>query len=99
MELRRDIVDKLIHWKGSPVRKPLIISGARQIGKTWLMKYFGHNHFRHTAYFNFDNSEELCREFENTKDPQRLIGILGLYTDNPILPGETLIIFDEIQQS
>lgn len=99
MELRRDIVDKLIHWKESPVRKPLIISGARQIGKTWLMKYFGHNYFRHTAYFNFDNSEELCREFENTKDPQRLIGILGLYTDNPILPGETLIIFDEIQQS
>ena len=99
MELRRDIIEKLPEWKKSTDRKPLIISGARQIGKTWLMKHFGKEYFKHTAYFNFDNSEELCREFENTKDPERLIGILGLYADCPITPGETLIIFDEIQQS
>lgn len=99
MELRRDIIDELLKWKEAPDRLPLIISGTRQIGKTWIMKHFGEQHFKHTAYFNFDSSEELCREFENTKEPSRLINILGLYTDVPIIPGETLIIFDEIQQS
>lgn len=99
MELRRDIIHELVAWKDNPERKPLIISGARQIGKTWMMKHFGEKHFRHTAYFNFDLSDELCREFDNTKDPQRLLRILALYADCPIVAGETLIIFDEIQQS
>lgn len=89
----------LLRWKEKEHRKPLIIQGARQIGKTWLMKRFGEIHYDYVAYFNFDASEELCREFENTKDPQRLIGILRLYTEQPIEPENTLIIFDEIQQS
>ena len=63
------------------------------------MRKFGEEYFDHVAYFNFDASEELCREFENTKNPERLIDILRLYTEYPIEPGRTLIIFDEIQQS
>lgn len=98
VSLHRDIIEKLAIWKNSHTRKPLIIQGARQIGKTWVMKRFGETHYRHVAYFNFDASEELCREFENTKDPHRLLGILRLYTDARIVPHETLIIMDEIQQ-
>ena len=92
-------MSSLVRWKESGSRKPLIIQGARQIGKTWVMKKFGEEHYEHTAYFNFDASEELCREFENTKDPKRLLGVLRLYTDQPIEAGKTLLIFDEIQQS
>lgn len=89
----------LVRWKDRPGRKPLIIQGARQIGKTWIMQKFGQEQFDHVAYFNFDASEELCREFENTKSPERLLGILRLYTGQPIEPWRTLIVFDEIQQS
>lgn len=89
----------LVRWKQRPDRKPLIIQGTRQIGKTWVMKKFGEENFKYVAYFNFEASEELCREFENTKNPERLIDILRLYTDCPVEPGQTLIIFDEIQQS
>lgn len=99
MEIKRNIMTALLKWKQQPERKPLIIQGARQIGKTWIMRKFGEEYFDYVAYFNFDASEELCREFENTKSPGRLIDILRLYTESPIKPGQTLIIFDEIQQS
>ena len=99
MEVERDIMAALLDWKQRPDHKPLIIRGARQVGKTWIMQKFGKEYFDHVAYFNFDISEELCREFENTKSPKRLIDILRLYTECPIEPGRTLIIFDEIQQS
>lgn len=99
MEIKRDIMSALVRWKQRPDRKPLIIQGTRQIGKTWVMKKFGEENFKYVAYFNLDASEELCREFENTKNPERLIDILRLYTDCPVEPGQTLIIFDEIQQS
>lgn len=99
MEIKRDIMSTLLKWKQRSERKPLIIQGARQIGKTWIMRKFGEEYFDYVAYFNFDASEELCREFENTKNPERLIDILRLYTECPIEPERTLIIFDEIQQS
>lgn len=99
MEIKREVMDALLEWKQRPERKPLIIQGARQIGKTWIMQKFGEEHFEYVAYFNFDASDELCREFENTKNPERLIDILRLYTQYPIEPGRTLIVFDEIQQS
>ncbi len=98
MEIYREIIQKLIEWKISEDRRPLIIQGARQIGKTWLMKRFGVDHYRYVAYFNFDASQELSKEFENTKQPDRIIARLRLYTSQPILPEETLIIFDEIQE-
>lgn len=99
MEIKREVMDALLEWKQRPERKPLIIQGARQIGKTWIMQKFGEENFEYMAYFNFDASDELCREFENTKNPERLIDILRLYTQYPIEPGRTLIVFDEIQQS
>lgn len=99
MELRRDIIESLVKWKESGQRKPLVIQGARQIGKTWVMQKFGELYYEHVAYFNFDSSEELCREFERTKDPARLLGILQLYAGVPIEPGKTLLIFDEVQES
>jgi hypothetical protein len=99
MQIQRQIFKQLLSWKNSADRKPLIVRGARQIGKTWALKKFGEQHYKHVAYFDFDASEELCREFEQTKDPHRLIPVLQLYTSEPILPGETLIVFDEIQQS
>ena len=66
MEIKRDITAALLEWEQRPERKPLIIQGARQIGKTWIMRKFGEEYFDHVAYFNFDASEELCREFENS---------------------------------
>ncbi len=98
MEIYREITEQLEKWRLSDERRPLIIQGARQIGKTWTMKKFGSEHYRNTAYFNFEASPELKQEFEKTKDPQRLIGILALYCDSPIKADDTLIIFDEIQE-
>jgi predicted AAA+ superfamily ATPase len=98
MEIKRDIMLALQQWKDKEGRKPLIIQGARQIGKTWVMKEFGRTCFEHVAYFNFDQTAELALEFERTKEPQRLLKSLALYCPEPILPGHTLIIFDEIQE-
>ncbi|MBD5277675.1 MAG: ATP-binding protein [Bacteroides sp.] len=98
MEIYREISEKLDDWRLSDDRRPLIIQGARQVGKTWVMKKFGEEHYEHTAYFNFEASKELCVEFGKTKDPVRLVGILELYSQCPITPEKTLIIFDEIQE-
>lgn len=98
MEIKRDIMSQLVSWKRRDNRRPLILQGARQIGKTWLMKKFGEQEYAHTAYFNFDGAEELKAEFDLLKDPERIIGALRLYTTEPILPEKTLIIFDEIQE-
>lgn len=98
MEIYREIAEKLEEWRISDERRPLIIQGARQIGKTWTMKKFGSEHYRHTAYFNFEASPELRQEFAKTKDPTRIISILGLYCNYPIQAEDTLIIFDEIQE-
>ena len=98
MEISRKIMSALLSWKQKEGRKPLIIQGARQIGKTWIMQKFGKEHFEHVAYFNFEMSEELCREFDKTKTPVRLLEMLRFYTDQPIVAGRTLIVFDEVQQ-
>lgn len=95
---RRDIEKDLIAWKNNEGHRPLIIEGARQIGKTWIMKHFGAHHYAAIAYFNFESSKELCEEFKHTKDPGRLIPILELYSGVRINSGETLIILDEIQE-
>ena len=99
MEIKRDIVERLLEWKESEDRRPLLIQGARQIGKTWVMKHFGKSHYDYLAYFNFDASPELGSEFKQSRDPKRLISRLSLYCDSPIIPGKTLIVFDEIQES
>lgn len=95
---RTTVLDQLIQWKNSKTRKPLILQGARQVGKTWLLKHFGDTSFETTAYFNFDEQPELKQFFETTKDTGRIIQNLSLVIGKAILPGKTLIIFDEIQE-
>ncbi len=85
-------------WKSSDNRKPLVLKGARQVGKTWLMKEFGQNCYDSFVYFNFDEEEELKSIFETNKNPHRIIDLLSMIAGEKILPEETLIIFDEIQE-
>jgi uncharacterized protein len=98
MEIKRTILKKLTAWKQAPDRKPLILQGARQVGKTWLLTHFGATEFDHVAYFNFETQPDLKQFFENTKDVPRIIQNLSLVHGQPILPQKTLIIFDEIQE-
>ena len=88
----------LINWKASEDRKPMVLKGARQVGKTWIMKEFGKNYYGNYVYFNFDEEDDLKSIFETNKNPRRIIELLSLIADDKILPGETLIIFDEIQE-
>jgi len=98
MVIQRNDIGKLFAWKERPGRKPLILQGARQVGKTWLMKEFGQRYFKDTAYFSFDENPELKGIFQGTKDVERILRTLALVNRKPIVPGETLIILDEIQE-
>lgn len=97
MKIRRDIIDRLKQWKDSKDRKPILLKGARQTGKTWIMEEFGKECFEYVAIFNFDKVEELAAVFEKTKDVQRILKELTLFTEVPIEAGKTLLVFDEIQ--
>ena len=96
--MERFLLKKLIEWKNSKYRKPLILKGARQVGKTYLLKQFGKENYDGVAYFNFDHDENLYNLFVNTKDPKRILEQLAFIYGKAILPGKTLIIFDEIQE-
>lgn len=96
--MQRFITEKLIKWKNSKDRKPLILKGARQVGKTYILKEFGKNNYDNVAYFNFDHDDGLAELFLNTKDPKRIIEQLSLANGKKINPNTTLIIFDEIQE-
>ena len=96
--MQRFILKKLIEWKESKYRKPLILKGARQVGKTYILKQFGKENYEDVAYFNFDHDEDLYNLFENTKDPKRILEQLAFIYGKAIIPGKTLIIFDEIQE-
>ena len=96
--MRRFVMDKLIKWKNSDDRKPLILRGARQVGKTYILQEFGKNSYDDVAYFNFDHDEGLAHLFSNTKDPIRIIEQLSLVNNKKINKNTTLIIFDEIQE-
>ncbi len=96
--LKRNALNDLINWKSDAERKPLILRGARQVGKTWLMKEFGKNCFDSSVYFNFDEDDELKSIFETNKNPHRIVELLSMIAGEKILPGKTLIIFDEIQE-
>jgi predicted AAA+ superfamily ATPase len=95
--MERKIVSKLLSWKDSPKRKPLIITGARQVGKTYSMLKFGKAHYRNTVYFSMEDSREVQSVFERDLNPERIVGELSARSGQSIFPGETLIIFDEIQ--
>lgn len=91
-------MDDLIKWKNSKYRKPLILKGARQVGKTYILKEFGKENYEGIAYFNFDHDEDLYNLFEKTKDPKRILEQLTFIYGKAILPEKTLIFFDEIQE-
>lgn len=97
--MERLIIKKLLAWKNSKYRKPLILKGVRQVGKTWLLKEFGKRYYENTAYFNFDENEEYKQFFETTKDVERILQNLTLASGQKITPENTLIIFDEVQES
>lgn len=96
--MQRFITEELIKWKNSKDRKPLILKGARQVGKTYILKDFGSKYYDNVAYFNFDHDDGLASLFLNTKDPKRIIEQLSLVNGRKINPVSTLIIFDEIQE-
>lgn len=98
MVIARDILETFKKWKESKGRKPILIEGARQIGKTWVMEEFGRQCYEHYAKFDFDEQQELVSVFQMTKDPHRIIKELELFADVPLQPEKTLIIFDEIQE-
>ncbi len=95
--MERTILNELLTWKNSKHRKPLILKGVRQVGKTWVLKEFGRRYYENTAYFNFEEHEEYRQFFETTKDVERILQNLMLASGQRILPEKTLIIFDEVQ--
>lgn len=96
--MERDIMKQLVAWKDSPDRKPLLVTGVRQCGKTYILKEFGNKYFEDTAYFYFEGNRGLISVFEYDLDPVRILRELGsIVRGKEIIPGKTLIIFDEIQ--
>ena len=98
MSMKRKAFLQMMKWKNGTERKPLILRGARQVGKTWLMKEFGENCYEDYVYFNFDEEDELKSIFEINKNPKRIIELLSMIANKKIIPEKTLIIFDEIQE-
>lgn len=96
--MERKIVAKLREWKNSPNRKPLILAGARQVGKTYILKEFGRKEYENVAYINCDHNEQARSLFSNGYDIKRIIMAIGAITHETIKPGKTLIVLDEIQE-
>lgn len=94
----RMAIEKLLKWKESKRRKPLIIEGARQVGKTWLMKEFGRQAYADTVYINFDSNSRMAELFASDLDTDRLLMGLELYAGRKINSDNTLLIFDEVQE-
>ena len=96
--MERELYKNLLQWKLSDGRKPLILKGARQVGKTWLLKTFGKAEFKSFAYLNCDDNNQAKAIFESDFDINRIIRSISAVTGTEILPGKTLIIIDEIQE-
>ncbi len=99
MLVYRTALEQLKKWKAKKRRKPLIIRGARQVGKTWLMKEFGKSEYSSVVYINFDNNERMKALFEGGLEVERLVTGLELYAGHKIDPDNTLLIFDEVQEA
>lgn len=95
----RNIIEQLKEWKNKEGRKPLILSGARQVGKTYILKRFGEQEFANVAYINCDDNELAKNLFMQDYNIQRIILAIGAITEQSIEAGKTLIILDEIQES
>ena len=96
--MERSIIKQLKEWKNSPLRKPLILAGVRQVGKTYILKEFGKREYENVAYINCDNNPEVAELFAEDYDMKRVLLVIGALTGQPIIPGKTLIILDEIQE-
>ncbi len=96
--MKRNALNNLMLWKDDPERKPLILKGARQVGKTWLMKAFAKECYQNAVYFNFDENDALSEIFLQNKDPKRILQYLSMISGETIRPGKTLILLDEIQE-
>lgn len=96
--MERLLISQLLKWKESHGRKPLVLEGARQVGKTWLLKEFGRKYFKDICYINFEQSDVLGEVFAGDLSPQRIIEQLSIYNGKVIEPEQTLIIFDEVQE-
>ena len=98
--MERLIMDDLLKWKDKPYRKPLLFTGVRQCGKTYILKEFGRRYFEDVAYFNFEENENIASLFEYDLNVNRILDELGsVVRGKPITPGKTLVIFDEVQKS
>lgn len=95
--MEREIINKLIEWKNSKNRKPLIIHGARQVGKTYIIKQFGKEYYDNLIYVNFETNQELSDQITDNINANYIIHKLELFYGEKIIPGKTLIFFDEIQ--
>ncbi len=98
IDMERLLIDELHKWKDKSDRKPLILRGARQVGKTWLLKDFGKKYFKDVCYINFEQKDVLGAIFEGTLSPQRIMEQLSVYSGRKINPEDTLLIFDEVQE-
>ena len=99
MLMERLLLDSMIKWKNKKRRKPLVIHGARQVGKTWLMKEFGRRFFDDFVYISFDNNDRMRQVFDLDYDIRRILSALKIESGKKIEPENTLIIFDEIQEA
>ncbi len=97
--MKRDIYDKLLAWKEHPRRKPLVLKGARQVGKTYILQAFGKGEYEDIAYFNFEEDPDLHDFFTGRLAPEKIIRTLSIYREKKISTEQTLIIFDEVQNS
>ncbi|STY83213.1 ATP-binding protein [Mobiluncus mulieris] len=96
--MQRFLMKKLVEWRDLPGRKPLVLNGARQVGKTWLLREFGRQHFENVAYISLDTNPGFAAQFEAGFDIDRLLLMIQAETGEVVTPGKTLIIFDEIQE-
>ena len=97
--MERFAMEDMKAWKNSPHRKPLVLMGARQVGKTWLMKAFGEKHYEKVAYVSFYNNANMTRVFESDYNMERILAAINIEVGFPVTPEDTLIIFDEIQNA
>lgn len=97
--MERELMNQLVQWKNDSNRKPLVLKGCRQTGKTWLMKEFGKRYFKHVAYINFDHNPRMQAVFQMDYDISRILLAINAETKVPIEPEDTLILFDEIQEA
>jgi predicted AAA+ superfamily ATPase len=97
--MKRDLYAKLLQWKSSSRRKPLLLQGARQTGKTYILKEFGRNEYENTVYCNFEEDTDLDGFFQRSLNPERILAELSIYMSLEIRPERDLVIFDEIQVS